>query len=599
LTPKGALDSTFAPVEPFGCESPNHWTATTARLAIQPDGRIVIAASWQDCALRSYSGVYRLLENGAMDPEFIPASPIENPSALALQADGGILVAGTVGVPCETQRSLLRRLHPDGRLDTGFNPEFAHAVPCRHGVLAILAETGRIWVVGDFDRVNGLPSSGLAWLNPDGSSPAQPDLRFESVARVDFAGSVSHGAVFVSGRSFDAVNGINRRSFAKLHASGSLDPSFEVTDSRWLSLAARSALPLLPTGGPEVLMMSSNRPAARLLASGAVDPAFALPRDLAGLYSEWQTQMDSRDRLVCTTVSNRILRAFRLMPNGSWDAGYTPFTREPVSSWSVAGHLTALDSTDRLLVAGAVVSNTFGGILRLRPDGGLDPSFGPPPLPLGGVVGLALGSDGAPVVMAGIPSRPVWLTTDGRRLEGANSLPPLPGGSMASNVLRGFTMDARDRLYLILQSDLANFVAYRFTAGRDWDRSFVVTGRGSYANATLSKDGDWLYITGAMEANGMRSGGLVRVSTLETPRIEIIGSSPFFGTELRLTGEPGRRHRVETSGDLRTWQAFVDLTLGEQPEWLTDWIGWGEPQRFYRLLFVADPSRAEAAAAGP
>lgn len=56
LTPTGLWDETFTPSLALGCESPDDTIATTARLAMQPDGRIVLAASWRDCDLTSHWG---------------------------------------------------------------------------------------------------------------------------------------------------------------------------------------------------------------------------------------------------------------------------------------------------------------------------------------------------------------------------------------------------------------------------------------------------------------------------------------------------------------------------------------------------------------
>ena len=312
--------------------------------------------------------------------------------------------------------------------------------------------------------------------------------------------------------------------------------------------------------------------------------------------TDWKSHLDRDDRLVSAVVSNRVLHAFRLEANGNWDSTYQPFELAGLRPGALL--LSALDGEDRLLLAGDTLTNGFGGILRLKAAGGLDPGFGPPPLVLSRISAIAAAPSGRPAVIAGGPPRPLWLSVDGRTVEGAVSLPPLPGG-LGANSVRGLVFDQRERLYLTLQLDLGTCAAYRLTSDREWDRGFVVTGQGNFVTSALSHDGDWLYVAGATEVNGMRSGGLVRVSTLARPRIEIVGSSPFFGTELLLAGEAGRRHRVETSRDLRSWEAFVDLTLGEQPEWLTDWIGWGEPYRFYRLSLTAESLRAESDVAGP
>jgi len=58
------------------------------------------------------------------------------------------------------------------------------------------------------------------------------------------------------------------------------------------------------------------------------------------------------------------------------------------------------------------------------------------------------------------------------------------------------------------------------------------------------------------------------------------------GVELRLTGEPGERYRVEVSPDLKQWLSVSTVTVGVGPVVVRDAAVVGERQRFYRAVLV-------------
>ena len=97
----------------------------------------------------------------------LPFAPDVNAAvmAVAVQADGKVLIGGDFTQVNGVARTYLARLHADGTLDTSFAPTLNQSP-----VLAIAAlSDGKIMIGGDFTTVNGVARSRLAQLNADGS----------------------------------------------------------------------------------------------------------------------------------------------------------------------------------------------------------------------------------------------------------------------------------------------------------------------------------------------------------------------------------------------------------------------------------------------
>ena len=220
LNSDGSLDPTFAPA--MGPDSEvGEWTGLGCNaMALQPDGKIVIAGQfWSVNGVRR-GVVARLNPDGSLDTSFAPR-PDEKRNgysivAVAVQADGRILVGGN-GIPFEGGNAFLSRLNPDGSRDRTFRGAPGGGV----NAVEVLPD-GKILIGGVFNT----PRARIARLMPDGvvdgsfrTQPAPNNIVHDLAVQAD-------GRVLIVG-GFTSVGGKSRKYVARLGADGSLDETFD------------------------------------------------------------------------------------------------------------------------------------------------------------------------------------------------------------------------------------------------------------------------------------------------------------------------------------------------------------------------------------
>jgi uncharacterized delta-60 repeat protein len=125
-------------------------------LAVQPDGRILVLA--EGSGVRSL--LYRVNADGSTDSGFTAVNGGSEPiESITLQADGRILVSGAFTSIGGASIARLARLHPDGTVDTSFNP-----APSGPATAVALQPDGRLVLGGGFSRVGGQTRVGIARL---------------------------------------------------------------------------------------------------------------------------------------------------------------------------------------------------------------------------------------------------------------------------------------------------------------------------------------------------------------------------------------------------------------------------------------------------
>ena len=113
--PDGTLDTSFNPG--IGANG------NTFAIAIQPDGKIIVGGEFTYFNGVPKSGIVRLNPDGSADTGFNPGLGASGAIAgVALQPNGKIIIAGDFSAYNGTARSRIARINADGSLDTSFHP---------------------------------------------------------------------------------------------------------------------------------------------------------------------------------------------------------------------------------------------------------------------------------------------------------------------------------------------------------------------------------------------------------------------------------------------------------------------------------------------
>jgi uncharacterized delta-60 repeat protein len=347
----GHLDTTFgnAGIFTFSLTTNNGSSNQASAVALQSDGKIVVAGQ-----LGSRSGLLRLTSNGRLDSSFgnggavvtkIGGVILQNFGGLAIQPDGKIVVTAT-GVPARGQ---VARFNSNGSLDTTFGTNGIATLPGATGLLALQPD-GKIVVTGS----NGGFGS-LARLQPNG----QLDTSFGTNGQaplLEVASSIalqSDGKILIGAFGFFAPGA---GTVARYNTNGSLDRGFGISGQA-ASVAPPSAIAVQSDGkilaaGANVSQLALTGNASgfglvRFNPDGSVDTTFATR---GGVTTGFPKTTTTADFAVAIQPNGDIVAAGEAGNNG---------TSQLVESFALARYLGTgkLDST---FGTGGLVTTDFG-----------------------------------------------------------------------------------------------------------------------------------------------------------------------------------------------------------------------------------------------
>ncbi len=205
--------------------------ATVRAVAQAPRGglvefldRVVIGGDFTTVDGFVFNRIARLQPDGALDSSFNPgAGANSNVLAVAVQADGRVLVGGDFTTVNNTNRARLARLNGDGKLDLSFD---LGAGGVNGTVRAIAVQPdGRVIIGGDFSQVGGVARGFLARLGTNGALDTNFFASLNGSVR---AVAVQTDGKIVVGGTFTLAGGAARASLARLHTNGALDTAFVI-----------------------------------------------------------------------------------------------------------------------------------------------------------------------------------------------------------------------------------------------------------------------------------------------------------------------------------------------------------------------------------
>src|SRR5262249_38601052 len=135
---------------------PDYTFLGVKNVAVQADGKVLVSAaySYPQSFQIDFETLTRLNNEGSFDSTFDLGTGVDgNIQALALQPDGKILIAGWFFDVNGARRSTIARLESNGRLDASFDPQAGASYYIED--IAVQPD-GKIVIGGDFTQFNGV-----------------------------------------------------------------------------------------------------------------------------------------------------------------------------------------------------------------------------------------------------------------------------------------------------------------------------------------------------------------------------------------------------------------------------------------------------------
>jgi uncharacterized delta-60 repeat protein len=351
-------------------------------------------------------------------------------SAVTLQKDGHIVLAGTVSTPDGTDCMAVVRLNRDGSYDSTFGSSGRQYLDFSDLLGSTSAHATAVAVDGNGDIVvAGTASAGdgsnfvVARLTSDGtydSSFGQGGRQYFTFSdltggTVDTATSLvldAQGDIVVAGSAQTTDDG-SVMAVARLTSDGSFDPSFGIDGRQYLTFSdltggsaccanavAIDSQERIVLAGQDVGPGGSSFAAARLNADGSFDASFGIGGRQYFTFSDWTgagsaegsaVAIDSQGRIVLagTATDDLTGRSWfalgRLTSSGWFDQGfglggreYFTFSDRTGGAGAQASAVT-LDEQGHILVAGSAQTSSstwVGAVARLNDNGSFDTHFG-------------------------------------------------------------------------------------------------------------------------------------------------------------------------------------------------------------------------------
>jgi uncharacterized delta-60 repeat protein len=568
-------------------------------LAVQADGEILVGGGFTLLGGQGRSNIGRLKADGTLDATFDPgALGNYGVGCFAVQPDGRILVGGGFVTLGGQARQFYGQLNSDGSLDSSFS------LVANGGVTCLLSQTdGKILMSGGFNTLGTQPRSCLARLNAD--STLEATFNPGANANPTIVAFQPDGRILVGGW-FTTLGGQTRNYIGRLNADGSLDASFNPGANNPVScLAVQPDGKILVAGAFTSLGGQTRNYIGRLNNDGTLDNAFNPGANdvvnCLALQTDGKILAGGRFTVLGGQTRNRL---GRLDAKGAPDCTFDPGSDNTVNA-------LAVQADGKILVGGsftALGGQARAGIGRLR---NTDPA------------NQTLSFDGANITWLRAGSSPeVWRTSFDASGDGTNWVSlgqgmRIPGGWQVTNVSVPISFTIRARGYV---ESAAYYGASSWLVETRVQLRPEVFATGCCSNqfgASIRAVPDQAVVIEAsanfvswtpIQTNVVSSSGVIyftdpesgqlphrfyraryHVGSLPVPAIGPAGGAFGFQTNrfgFGLSGIAGQTVVIEASTNLAVWSALATNTLGLGPLYFSDPSTTNFPQRFYRAVLL-------------
>ena len=179
----------------------------------QPDQKILIGGEFTTYKSVSRNRIARLHADGTLDADFDPGVGADNGiRSIAVQNDGKILVAGGFQKFNGILRSGIIRLEADGRIDPSFDKGYGAGGTLKS---VLIQEDGKILVAGIFSTYNFSMRNNIMRLHSNGSLDSSFNSGTFPIAVINAIRLTKGGKIMIGG-SFTSYNNIGRNRVARL-----------------------------------------------------------------------------------------------------------------------------------------------------------------------------------------------------------------------------------------------------------------------------------------------------------------------------------------------------------------------------------------------
>lgn len=343
--------------------------------AVQSDGKTIVVGSFYDFAGSGSNGIARLNFDGTRDLTFNSGAGFNDvANCVAVQPDGKIVVAGAFTSFNGISANRIVRLNTDGSIDTTFNL----ASGFNNTIYALAMQPdGKIVLGGDFTTFNGALAKRIKRLNADGTA----DSTFSSGTGFDstvLALLVQPDGKILIGGLFVSYNGTVVNNIVRVAADGTIEFYGAGCTEGIYGMAFQPDGKLVLVGNFTVFAGFPENHIVRLNTDATIDTSFVTGTAFDGFVRRVTVQPNGKITLGGNFTSYNGITSngiIRLNNDGSNDTSFITGTGFN------AGVLAIAIQTDGKTVVGGF-SNFYNGaggstVLRLNVDGTKDSSYNP------------------------------------------------------------------------------------------------------------------------------------------------------------------------------------------------------------------------------